>query len=108
TVIVTDFGGDSSCPIWWSDPFMVLPTSGHYQRFEFPIGARPLAAEVGCDSASFVFIPFSHSLPVEVLQKIDEVLARRNGAKIEVLEGKYRFSWEQFDPPENHKAWPQW
>jgi hypothetical protein len=63
-VIVYNFGGDDSCPVWWQDPFLVLPLSVcSLQDPATVIGAIEVAEEVGCDSGSFLFLPIRESQP---------------------------------------------
>ena len=52
-VIVCDFGGDDSCPVWWHDPYLILPLSTSIpEEFIPPNGIVELVDEVGCDSGS--------------------------------------------------------
>lgn len=97
-VIVNDFGGDTSCPVWWRDPFLVLSTSAHVDGEAIacpPCGTIVLANQVGCDSASFVFLVMQSDLPDEVLKRIETVLRDRNGALLDVPMGAYSFWLEQ-------------
>jgi hypothetical protein len=95
-VIVNDFGGDVSCAVWWKDPFLVLPT--HIDGSAAPPrGAIVLADEVGCDSASFVFLPIRSDMPPVLTAKVREVLNQRCGAMLNLPPGEYTFWLEQFE-----------
>ncbi|MCI0675225.1 MAG: hypothetical protein L0Y42_05540 [Phycisphaerales bacterium] len=98
-VIVNDFGGDTSCPVWWHDPFLVLPTSAHidFDRTNLPTDSVVLAQEIGCDSASFVFLAMRGDMPRGVNRAVDKVLQQRNGALLKLPKGKFSFWLEQFE-----------
>ncbi len=95
-VIVTDFGGDDSCPVWWKDPHVILPLSISLpDPLITPAGAEVAANEVGCDSGSFVFLPF-HPDAVPLLHDIvSEILAEKNGVNLQVPPGTYSVFYEQ-------------
>lgn len=99
-VIVTDFGGDSSCAVWWKDPILLLPLSLHPPRRPHVFkGATKVAQEVGCDSGSFLFLPLSRDMPGLVKAAVKEVLADNNGARVRLSPGTYRVFYEQHDVP---------
>jgi hypothetical protein len=106
-VVVSDFGGDTAAPVWWKPPFLVVPTSQHDQP-QVPAGAAELAGQIGCDSASFVFVALNGDVPPALRKKIDEVERERNGATLKLPAGTYRFHLEQFPPKEEHRQWPHW
>jgi hypothetical protein len=111
-----DFGGDTSCPIWWEPPYVTLPVSGHYydKSFDrpFPHGEAvpPSTAtvisdyDVGCDSGSFVFLPLVKDVPPALNQIIDETVTQRNGAILSLPAGRWTLYFEQFDVPEGSYA----
>jgi hypothetical protein len=106
-VVVCDFGGDTAAPVWWKPPFLVVPTSQHDQP-KMPPGATQLAEQIGCDSASFVFIALNDDVPPALRKKIDAVEREMNGARLKLPAGTYRFHLEQFTPNVEHKQWPHW
>src|ERR1041385_2783318 len=81
-VIVNDFGGDTSCPILWQPPYLmlILDNTEVYDPFALPPDAKLLADVVGCDSGSFVFLPLVKEMPSELQAAVTDVLARNNGA----------------------------
>jgi hypothetical protein len=102
-VIMYNFGGDASCPVWWQDPFLVLPLSvcpPHDPATA--MGAIEVADEIGCDSGSFLFLPIRHSQPSSVESAIKRVLAERIGARVALPSGRYRIFYEQ------HAALEKW
>jgi hypothetical protein len=114
-VIVSDFGGDTSCPVWWKSPHLVLPVSFDAGEdaedagdwgIRPPPGATVLAQEIGCDSASFVFLVLRDDLPEAVRARVDAELS--NGAVLNLPVGTYRFHLEQSRPPAEHAQWPHW
>ena len=100
-VIVTDFGGDASCPVLWCDPFLLLPLSLHLeQNFSLPQGAEEMAEKVMCDSGSFVFLPLRHDMPHSLKEQVKKVLLESKAVKIKLPAGNYRLFYEQFQTPE--------
>jgi hypothetical protein len=100
-VIVTSFGGDASCAVWWKDPILLLPLSVHPPRRPHVFkGAKKLAPRVACDSGSFLFLPLHSELPRTVKLAVDTVLAQENGASVRLPPGIYRVFYEQHDVPE--------
>ena len=104
SVIVCDFGGDSSCPVWWRDPFLVLPLSLSLpEDLEAPDDAIVLADEIVCDSGSFAFIPLLDAVPQSLDRRIQKMIADRDGAHSLLPVGKYKVSYEQYDSPEDSR-----
>jgi hypothetical protein len=101
-VFIMDFGGDVSGPVWWQHPFVLLPISMHSsdEDLEPPEGVTVLADEVGTDSGSFVFLPFTEDMPRALKAEVDEVLVKRNGALLELPVGNWSVLYEQWDAPE--------
>jgi hypothetical protein len=106
-VVVSDFGGDAVAPVWWKAPYLVVPTS-QYDQPRSPAGAAELAGQIGCDSASFVFIAMNDDVPQGLRRKIEEVEREKNGARSKLPAGTYQFYLKQFTPKEEHKQWPHW
>jgi len=97
-VVVSDFGGDTSCPMWWCEPWIILPTSSSIDsayRSTLPATVDVLASEVGCDSASFVFMTLQDGVPRSLINKVDSLLRCQNGVAISLLPGCYQFYLEQ-------------
>lgn len=108
-VFILGFIGDASCPVWWQPPRLTLPVSTNGQADETRFaGATELAGEVGCDSASFMFLCLNCDVPSDLRSRIDGVLSQKNGALVDVPPGQYRFMLEQFPPPPEHIQWPHW
>ncbi len=101
-VFVMGFGGDVSSPVWWQNPFVLLPISMHLSSKDLvpPEGATILTNEVGTDSGSFIFLPLTEDLPWALKVQIDKVLAQNNGALLELPAGKWDVFYEQWDAPE--------
>src|SRR5690242_6405650 len=79
---VMNFGGDRSCPVWWRQPFVLMPISLHLdaEDFQAPDGTTVLAEEVGTDSGSFIFLPLTDDLPSTLQDQITDLLCENNGA----------------------------
>ncbi len=104
-VIVYGFGGDETCPVWWKEPFLLLPLSLVSSRDPAAVpGAIRVAANVMCDSGSFLFLPLRADQPSPVSSVIEKVLAKRTGVQLQLPPGQYRVWYEQHDAP---KGWPQ-
>jgi hypothetical protein len=114
-VIVSDSGGDTTCPVWWKSPHLVLPVSfdagedaedtGEWVMRP-PPGATVFAEEIGCDSASFVLLVLGRELPEGVRARVDAEVS--NGAVLRLPAGICRFRLEQSAPPAEHAQWPHW
>lgn len=99
-VVVGDFGGDASCPVWWRDPYLLLPLSLTPSHDPAMVaGAIRVADEIGCDSGSFVFLPLRPDAPPSVRAAVERVMIDRNGARVRLPMGKYRVCYEQHEPP---------
>lgn len=105
-VIVNDFGGDTTCPVWWKDPFLVMPTSHHIvDGIDLPPhDARIIVTEAGCDSGSFAFLRMRSDLPEALIDKAEVAVRQRNGALLDVPAGLYSFWLEQFEYPDKMRA----
>jgi hypothetical protein len=105
-VIVTGFGGDAACPVWWCEPYLLLPVSMHYEEVRKPDEAIELATEIGCDSGSFIFILMSSNLPDPLRERIQSVGEERNGAILRIPQGTYTWYLEQFEPRDKETKHP--
>jgi hypothetical protein len=99
-LFLMDFGGDTSVPVWWKPPFLLMPISMHHENFDAPSGAEVLAEEIGCDSGSFVFLPLSADMPRGVQSKVTEVLRENNAVPLRIPAGRWTAFYEQFEPPQ--------
>jgi hypothetical protein len=95
-IFARDFGGDASCPVWWQAPYLILPLSID-QPEEPKMGVAILAEEVGCDSATFIFLPLRDDLPGELRDRIEHILLRRNGAALKLPAGEWILYYEQWE-----------
>lgn len=99
-LFLMDFGGDTSGPVWWKAPFLVMPISMHYEHLELPSGAQVLAEDIGCDSGSFVFLPLTPEIPRNADYKVKEVLRDNNAVDLPLAAGIWTAFYEQFDVEE--------
>lgn len=99
-LFLMDFGGDTSVPVWWEPPFLLMPISMHHENLNAPSGAEVLAGEIGCDSGSFVFLPLSGDMPRSVQSKVKEVLGENNAVPLQLPPGRWTAYYEQFDAPQ--------
>ena len=101
-VIVTGFGSDASCPVFWCDPFLLLPLSSHLEEeFPLPEEAGKLTDKVLGASGSFVFLPLRDDMPPSLQGQVNQVLDENKGVKVRLPAGSYRVFYEQFQAPEN-------
>jgi hypothetical protein len=97
---IYDIGGDCSAPVWLADPFVVMPVSVHYEDEPVcPDDAIELVTDVGCDSGSFVLLPFSN-LPADVHSRIRSALDANNAHLLQIPPAQWSLKFEQFDPPQ--------
>jgi len=99
-LFLMDFGGDTAVPVWWKEPFLVMPISMHHENRDAPSGAEVLAKEIGCDSGSFVFLPLSVDMPPAVQSKVKEVLGKNIAVALPLPAGCWIAFYEQFEAPE--------
>ena len=100
-VIVSDFGGEASCPVWWCDPFLLLPLSSHLEsKFSLPEGVMELAGQDLSTSGAFIFLPLRDETPPSLHEQCHKVLTESKGVKVKLPAGRYRVFYEQFEVPE--------
>lgn len=99
-LFLMDFGGDTAVPVWWKPPFLVMPISMHRENLDAPSGADVLTEQIGCDSASFVFLPLSADVPRGVQSKVKEVLGDNNAVALPLPAGRWTAFYEQFEAPQ--------
>jgi hypothetical protein len=99
-----DFGGDVDVPVWWKDPYLVMPISLHYKHLDAPSGASVLAESVVCDSGSFVFLPLSPDMPQDILDVVREALRVGDALSLPLPAGRWTAYYEQFDAPEANEV----
>lgn len=97
-VIVWDFGGDTSGPVWWQPPFLKIAFA--IDHGEPPPSATVLADEVGCDSGSLVFLPLTKALPSRLRAHVDRVLVANSGVALPLPAGTWTVRYEQHDSEE--------
>lgn len=105
-IFIMDFGGDVCASVWWQHPFVLLPISMHLsaEGLKPPEGVSILADGVGTDSGSFIFLVLTKNLPLMVKVRVDAVLARNNGALLNLPAGDWSVFYEQWDAPEPRLA----
>ena len=96
-LFLMDFGGDTTVPVWWKPPFLVMPTSMHHENLNAPKGAKILTEEIGCDSGSFVFLPLSADIPRVVQSRVKELLGENKAVAIRLPAGRWTAFYEQFE-----------
>jgi hypothetical protein len=94
------FGGDTAVPVWWKNPFLVMPISMHHENLNAPPGVKVLTEEIGCDSGSFVFLPLSADFPPSVQSKVNEVLGENTAVALRIPAGRWTAFYEQFEAPQ--------
>ena len=99
-VFVQSYIRPESCPVFWRDPFILLPLSHHlidnlrsYTDIERVVGS------VSCPSGSLLLLPVREDIPTSLGKLMDEAIASEGGAKIKLPNGAYRVFYEQFDVP---------
>ncbi len=103
-VIVQSIVWAESRPIFWREPFLLLPLSCHLEesmKNHEDIGN--LAGRVSCFSGTILMMPIRRDIPTPLGGLMDEALAKKVGARIKVPSGTYRVFYEQFETPEGAK-----
>lgn len=103
-VIVASDTRLESCPVLWSDPFLLLPLSCHlsedltaYEEVGKVLGS------VSCSSGTFLLAPIRKDMPASLGGLTREALAKKTGVQIKLPNGTYRVFFEQFEAPAGAK-----
>ena len=103
-VMVASYTRSVSSPVLWSDPFLLLPLSGHLSKslttYE-EVGK--VLGRVSCSSGTFLLVPIRKDMPESLVSLMNEALAKKTGTQIKIPNGTYRVFYEQFDVPEGAK-----
>jgi len=103
-VIVASYTRPESCPVLWSDPFLLLPLSFHLRKkLKTYEAVGEVMGRVSCSSGTFLMIPIREDIPVPLGSLADKALAKKTGVQIKIPNGTYRVFYEQFDVPEGAK-----
>ena len=93
-----------SCPVFWEEPFLLLPLSYHLS--DNLMGYEDIGKVVGnisCSSGSLLMLPIRNDTPAPLASLLDEALAKEAGARITIPNGTYRVFYEQFEVSEGAK-----
>jgi hypothetical protein len=88
-------------PVFWREPFLLLPMSCHLN--ENLTGYADIGTVVGkisCLSGSLLFMPARKDMPTMLGDLIDKALAKEPGLQIMMPSGTYRVFYEQFEATE--------
>jgi len=103
-VVVASYARLESSPVFWKDPFLLLPLSYHlgenltaYEEIGKVLGS------VACSSGTFLLVPIRKDMPESLGSLVSEALAKEKGAQIKIPNGTYRVFYEQFEVPEGAK-----
>ena len=104
-VIVGSYNRNAACPVFWKDPFLLLPLSCNLSKslttYE-EVGK--VVGSVSCPSGTFLFLSFHKDMPTPLGSLMDEALKKEAGVKIRIPNGTYRVFYEQFEVPEGAKT----
>ena len=99
-VCVQSYIRPESCPVFWRDPFMLLPLSHHLKdNLRSYIDNGEVVGSVSCPSGSLLLLPVREDIPTPLGSLMDEALAKKTGSQIKIPNGTYRVFYEQFDVP---------
>ena len=103
-VIVASYTRPESCPVLWSDPFLLLPLSFHLrERLKTYEAVGKVVGRVSCSSGTFLLVPIHKDMPESLGSLMREALTKKTGAQIKIPNGTYRVFYEQFEVPEGTK-----
>ena len=92
------------CPVFWGDPFLLLPLSYHLRgNFMDYQDIGTVVGRVFCSTGSFLMMPIREDILSPLDSLMDEALSKKTGAQIKIPSGTYRVFYEQFDVPEGAK-----
>ena len=103
-VIVVSYTRPESCPVLWSDPFLLLPLSCHLrEKLKTYEAVGKILGRVSCSSGTFLIVPIRKDMPESLGSLMNEALAKKTGVQIKIPNGTYRVFYEQFEVPEGAK-----
>jgi hypothetical protein len=103
-VIVTSEVHSEYRPVFWRDPFLLLPLSYHLtENLVVYTDIGTVVGNVSSPSGSFLLLPFREDIPMPLSAMMDEALKNETGEKIKVPNGTYRVFYEQFEVPDGSK-----
>ena len=103
-VIVASYTRPESCPVLWSDPFLLLPLSFHLrEKLKTYEAVGKVVGRVSCSSGTFLLVPIRKEMPESLSRLMSEALAKEAGIQIKIPNGTYRVFYEQFKVPEGAK-----
>jgi hypothetical protein len=103
-VIVHSHICPESRPIYWGEPFLLLPLSSNLnEKLMGYEDVGKIVGSVSCASGSFLLLPVRQDTPPPLASLMDAALAKNTGARIKIPNGTYRVFYEQFEVPEGAK-----
>ncbi|MGB5991734.1 MAG: hypothetical protein WBG61_05325 [Desulfobacterales bacterium] len=103
-VIVHSHICPESRPIFWGEPFLLLPLSYHLnENLTVYENIGKVVGNISCSSGSFLMLPIREDTPTPLGCLMDEALSKEIGARIKIPNGTYRVFYEQFEVPEGAK-----
>lgn len=103
-VIVHSLVWAESRPIFWRDPFLLLPLSCHLEEsLKNYAGIGNVLGRVSFSSGTLLMMPIRGDIPTPLGSLVEEALSKKTGARIKVPSGTYRVFYEQFETPEGAK-----
>jgi hypothetical protein len=100
-IILNNFGGDVSGPIYYRDPYILIVLSNESGNNLQEENATKLFEDIGVDSGSFVMLPDRDDIPTKLRNEIINQKNENNLAEIKLLNGEYCAYYEQWEgnPP---------
>ena len=103
-VIVHSHICPESRPIFWGEPFLLLPLSYHLsENLMVYEDIGKVVGSISCSSGSLLMQPIRKDIPASLGSLMSEALAKEAGVQIKIPNGTYRVFYEQFDVPEGAK-----
>jgi hypothetical protein len=97
-VFLTDMGGETSGPVRWAEPYLILRVATNSES-ELDAEARTLVDDVRTDSGCFMFLPLDNDTPEEIRAKIVRATQDGDVAVVNVPPGGWTFFYEQLVAP---------
>jgi hypothetical protein len=89
-------------PIFWREPFLLLPMSCDLNENLISYADVGMAVgQISCASGSLLFMPVRSDMPAQLGDLIDKALAKEPGMQVMLPIGAYRVFYEQFEPAQD-------
>jgi hypothetical protein len=88
-------------PIFWREPFLLLPMSCDLnENLTSYVDIGTAVGQISCASGALLFMPVRKDVPILLGDLIRKALAKNSGMQVMMPDGTYRVFYEQFEVPD--------